>query len=60
MTSLEAATIYVAAGGDLQAALNSARPGDTILLEEGAEFVGSFGLSGQNGRSVDHAALGGT
>jgi hypothetical protein len=41
---LEAATVYVAAGGDLQAALDAARPGDTILLEEGAEFVGTFVL----------------
>jgi PKD repeat protein len=49
MTSLEAATIYVAAGGDLQTALNSARPGDTILLEEGAEFVGSFVLPAKTG-----------
>ena len=35
--SVEAATIYVAAGGDLQAALNTARPGDTVLLEANAE-----------------------
>ena len=47
--SLEAATIYVAAGGDLQAALNSARAGDTIVLEEGAEFVGSFVLPAKTG-----------
>ena len=39
LSSLEAATVYVAAGGDLQAALNAARPGDTILLEEGAECL---------------------
>ena len=49
MSSLEAATIFVAEGGDLQAALNSARPGDTILLEEGAEFVGSFVLPAKTG-----------
>ena len=36
--------IYVPAGGDLQNALNAARPGDTILLAEGAEFVGNFVL----------------
>ena len=41
---LEAATIFVAAGGDLQRALNDARPGDTILLQESAEFVGNFVL----------------
>ena len=49
LSSLEAATIYVAEGGDLQAALNSAQPGDTILLEEGAEFVGSFVLPAKVG-----------
>ena len=41
---LEAATIFVPAGGNLQQALNDARPGDTILLQEGAEFVGNFVL----------------
>ena len=43
-TSANAETIYVAAGGNLQAALDAARPGDTILLAEGAEFVGNFVL----------------
>jgi hypothetical protein len=42
--SEEGATIYVAAGGDLQRALNSAQPGDTVLLEPDAEFVGNFVL----------------
>jgi PKD repeat protein len=37
-----AATIYVAAGGNLQTAINNARPGDTIVLAEGAEYVGNF------------------
>ena len=37
-------TVTVAAGGDLQAALNSAHPGETILLEPGAVFVGNFRL----------------
>jgi len=41
---VEGATIHVAAGGDLQAALNLARPGDTVLLEANAEFVGNFVL----------------
>src|SRR5215203_1598945 len=44
ITSLEAATVYVGAGGNLQAALNSAQPGDTILLQEGVEFSGNFVL----------------
>ena len=49
LSSLEAATVYVAAGGDLQAALDAAQPGDTILLEEGAEFVGAFVLPAKTG-----------
>ncbi len=49
LSSLEAATVFVAAGGDLQAALDAARPGDTILLQEGAEFVGSFVLPAKTG-----------
>src|SRR5688572_7314021 len=38
------ATINVAAGGDLQAAINAAMPGDTIRLEAGATFTGTFVL----------------
>jgi hypothetical protein len=38
------ATIKVSGGGDLQAALNSAHPGDTIVLEAGATFTGPFTL----------------
>ncbi|MGH9311548.1 MAG: PKD domain-containing protein [Vicinamibacterales bacterium] len=34
----------MAAGANLQTALNAAQPGDTILLAEGAEFVGNFVL----------------
>ncbi|MEP6617812.1 MAG: right-handed parallel beta-helix repeat-containing protein [bacterium] len=34
--------INVPAGGDFQAALNSARPGDVIQLANGAKFVGNF------------------
>jgi len=37
-------TINVAAGGDLQAALDRARPGDTVLLAPGATYTGSFVL----------------
>lgn len=37
--------INVRKGGNLQAALNQARPGDTVVLEAGAEFVGSFELT---------------
>jgi hypothetical protein len=45
------ATIDVRAGGDLQAALDSARPGDVILLEPGARFVGNFVLPVKPGSS---------
>jgi PKD repeat protein len=48
-SSVEAATISVAAGGDLQAALNTARPGDTVVLEANAEFVGNFVLPAKSG-----------
>jgi hypothetical protein len=37
-------TIAVGAGGDLQAALNAAQPGDVITLEPGAVFRGNFTL----------------
>src|SRR4051812_16117599 len=39
-----AATINVPAGGDLQAALNAAGPGDVITLQPGASYVGNFVL----------------
>jgi hypothetical protein len=39
-----AATTVVAAGADLQAALNAAQPGDELVLQAGARFVGSFRL----------------
>jgi len=35
-------TLFVNAGGDLQAALNSAHCGDTIELQAGATFAGTF------------------
>ena len=35
-------TIQVAAGGDLQTALNSAQCGDTVALQAGATFSGNF------------------
>ena len=34
----------VPAGGDLQGALNSAQPGDTIILQAGATYTGNFTL----------------
>lgn len=50
-TSLEFAekTIIVKKGGDFQAALEKAVPGDTILLETGATFSGSFKLPSKPG-----------
>jgi len=39
-----AATITVNAGGNLQAAIDAAKPGDTIVLQAGATFTGPFKL----------------
>lgn len=40
-----AATVrHVAAGGNLQAALDAAQPGDEVVLEAGATFTGNFKL----------------
>ena len=50
-TSSSAATITVNAGGNLQAALNAALPGDTILLQAGATFTGNFTLPLKTGTS---------
>src|SRR5829696_9715899 len=44
-----AATLTVTAGGDLQAAINAARPGDTILLAPGAVFTGNYVLPVKGG-----------
>ena len=42
--SAAAATLHIAAGGDLQTALVNARPGDIIELEAGAVFTGNYTL----------------
>jgi hypothetical protein len=42
-------TIAVGAGGDLQAALNLAQPGDVIALAPGAMFLGNFTLPKKGG-----------
>ena len=44
-----AATLTVPAGGNLQAAINAAAPGDTILLPAGAVFTGNFVLPAKGG-----------
>jgi hypothetical protein len=49
--SATAATITVNAGGDLQAAINAAQPGDTILLAAGAVFGASYKLPAKGGTS---------
>src|SRR4051794_34872 len=43
------AMINVARGGDLQAALNQAQPGDQVVLEAGAVFTGNFVLPAKSG-----------
>src|SRR5207249_5930165 len=42
-------TIAVLAGGNVQAALNAAQPGDVITLEAGATFRGPFTLPKKSG-----------
>ena len=44
VASRQLTAIRVSEGQDLQAAIDAARPGDTILLQAGARFVGSFVL----------------
>jgi len=45
-------TISVAAGQDLQAALNSAQPGDVVSIASGATFTGNFVLPKKDGDGV--------
>ncbi len=42
-------TIEVHPGGDLQAALNKAQPGDEIVLQAGARYTGNFTLPAKEG-----------
>jgi hypothetical protein len=58
---LQAGNIVVTAGGDFQAALNSAQPGDTITLTAGATYSGHFTLPFTGGASfitIQSSALG--
>ena len=49
--SVFAETISLSSGDNLQSALNNASPGDTIILEAGATFVGPIRLPRKNGDS---------
>ena len=44
-----AVDIPVAAGSNLQTALNNAKPGDTVTIAAGASFVGHFVLPANPG-----------
>jgi uncharacterized protein (TIGR03437 family) len=44
-------TIAVPAGGDFQAAINQAQPGDVITLQAGATYTGNFTLPAKTGNN---------
>src|SRR5215813_6992532 len=44
-------TIAVPAGGDFQAAINQAQPGDVITLTAGATYTGNFTLPAKTGKN---------
>jgi len=46
-------TITVAAGGDFQAALNTAQRGDEIVLASGATFTGNYTLPAKSGTAAN-------
>ena len=46
--------IQVHSGGNLQAAINAAQPGDEIVLDAGAVFTGPITLAQQDGLGMDH------
>src|SRR4051812_6781958 len=47
--SVTTGQIHVPAGADLQAALNGARAGDTLVLASGARYIGNFDLPPNDG-----------
>ncbi len=51
IANTNAATINVPSGASLQTALNAAQPGDEIVLETGAVYVGAFTLPVKSGAS---------
>ncbi len=50
-TATSSTTITVPAGGDLQAAIDAANPGDTIIVTAGATYLGNFTLPNKSGSS---------
>ena len=52
VASRQLTAIRVSEGQDLQAAIDAARPGETILLQPGARFVGNFVLPNHSGSSA--------
>ncbi|HEU4520947.1 MAG TPA: Ig-like domain-containing protein, partial [Thermoanaerobaculia bacterium] len=46
---MSGATINVPAGGNLQSAIDSAQPGDTVVLQAGATYSGTFTLGVKSG-----------
>jgi hypothetical protein len=46
-------SIYVAAGGNLQGALDQAQRGDEVVLQAGATFTGTFKLKPKSGTSAN-------
>src|SRR3981081_2199750 len=50
-SSALASTISVPAGANLQQAIDAAQPGDTIALQPGATFAGSFTLPAKGGHA---------
>jgi len=50
--SAQAATVVVSSGGNLQAAIDSAQAGDTIVLEAGASFMGPITLPNKAGATA--------
>jgi hypothetical protein len=46
---IDADNMTVNAGGDLQAAIYAAKPGDTIFIQAGATFTGSYTLPAKGG-----------
>ncbi|HVG31795.1 MAG TPA: hypothetical protein VM911_01885, partial [Pyrinomonadaceae bacterium] len=57
VSATRAATLTVPAGGDLQSAINAAQPGDTILLEAGASFIGPFTLTAKSSPNTDSSYI---